>query len=140
MVNSIILLICGVIALVGIFLPWVSDGVFSTSGWETISEWGINEAIQPFLVFISSILVIIFSLPVIIVTAKPWRSHKLIVSLCIFTSIGAALGIGSASWLLSDAINSGAVGLASYGFYISYAATVLALILSITTIIHSQRA
>ena len=140
MVNSIILLICGIIALVGIFLPWASDGVFSTSGWEAFSCWGIDEAIQPFLVFIGSMLVLIFSLPVIRVSANPWGSHKAIVSLCIFTSIGAALGIGGASWLLSDAINTGAMGLVSYGFYISYAATVLALIFSITTIIYSQRA
>ena len=140
MVNSIILLICGVIGLVGIFLPWASDGVFSISGWETFSNWGVNEATQSFLVFIGSILVIIFSIPVVVVSANPWGLHKLIVVLCIFTSIGAALGIGGASWLLSNAINAGAIGLASYGFYISYAAAVLALLFSITTIIYSQRA
>jgi len=139
-VGPIILLVCGVIALVGIFLPWASDGVISISGWEAFSDFGIDEAPEPLLVFIGSILLLVFALPAVIVSANPEGSQKVLLSLCILASLGAAVGIGGASWFLFGAIDNDAVELLSYGFYISYAASALGLIFGITTIIKSQRA
>jgi len=139
-VGPIILLVCGVIALVGIFLPWASDGVISISGWEAFSDFGIDEAPEPLLVFIGSIFLLVFALPAVIVSANPEGSQKVLLSLCILASLGAAVGIGGASWFLFGAIDNDAVELLSYGFYISYAASALGLIFGITTIIKSQRA
>jgi hypothetical protein len=137
--GPIILLVCGVIALVGVFLPWVGD-VLSISGWEAISDFGINDATEPFLVFSGSILLLVFGLPAVIVSANPEGSQRVLLSLCILASLGAALGIGGASWFLSGAINNDAVELLSYGFYASYAAATLGLIFGITTMITAQRA
>jgi len=138
--SPIILLICGVIALVGVFLPWVIFGEMSISGWEAISDFGIEGATEPFLVFIGSILVLVSALPAAIVSANPEGSKKVVLSLCILASIGAVLGIGGPSRFLFDAISNDVIEILGYGFYMSYAAAVLALIFSITTIIYSQRA
>lgn len=139
-VGPIILLVCGIIALVGVFLPLVSYGGLSISGWEAFSEIGIDEATEPFLVFIGSILLLVFALPAVVVSANPEGSQKVVRNLCVMASLGAAVGIGGASLLLFDAINSDGVELLSYGFYISYATVVLGLIFGIITIITSQRA
>ncbi len=138
--GPIILLVCGVVALVGVFLPWVDSLGLSISGWEVFSEFGINDATEPFLVFIGSILLLVLALPAVIVSSNPQGSQKVVRDLCILASLGAALGIGGASWLLSDAINNDYVELLRYGFYASYAAAVLGLVFGITTIITTQRA
>ena len=129
--GPIILLLCGIIALVGIFLPWVGDDILSISGWEAFSDFGIDEVPEPFLVFIGSILLLVFALPAVIVSANPEGSQKVLLSLCILASLGAAVGIGGASWFLSGAINNDAVELLSYGFYASYAAAALGLVFGI---------
>ena len=126
--GPIILLICGVMALVGVFLPWVGGIV---SGWDAISEYGINDATEPFLVFIGSILLLAFALPALIVSANSEGSQKAVLTLCILASLGAAVGISGASWLLSDVIKGDGVEFLSYGFYMSYAAAVLGLIFGI---------
>ena len=138
-VGPIILLVCGVIALVGVFLPLMGDGP-SISGWEAFSNFGIDEAPEPFLVFIGSILLLVFSLHAVVVSANPEGSQKVVRNLCIMASLGAAVGIGGASWFLFEAIDNNAVEILSYGFYASYAAAVLGLIFGIITIITSQRA
>jgi hypothetical protein len=137
-VGPIILLFCGVIALVGIFLPWVGDGVISLSGWEAFSNFGIDKVTEPFLVFIGSILVLVFSLPAFIFSVNPGGS-QLVRNLCILASIGAAVGIGGASWFLIEVINEDLVEILSYGFYVSYAAAALGFVFGIITTITSQR-
>lgn len=135
-VGPTILLVCGVIALVGIFLPWVGGAI---SGWEAFSDFGINDATEPFLVFIGSILLLVFALPAVIISANPGGSQKLVRNLCILASIGAAVGIGGASWFLIEVINDDLVEILSYGFYVSYAAAALGFVFGIITTITSQR-
>jgi hypothetical protein len=127
-VSPIILLICGVMALVGVFLPWV---VGEVSGWDAISEFGINDATEPLLVFIGSILLLVFALSTVIVSANPKGSQKVVLTLNILASLRAALGIAGASWLISDVIINDGLDFLSYGFYVSYAAAVLGIIFGI---------
>ena len=135
--GPIILLVCGVMALVGVFLPWVGSYGTSISGWEVLSEFGINNAI---VVLIGSILLLVFALPAVIVSANPEGSQKVLLNLCNLASIGAVLGIGGASFFLWDVIDNDAVELLKHGFYISYVAVALGFIFGITTIITTQRA
>ena len=58
--KSVVALICGVVALVGIFLPWMDSGSGLTiSGWELPRQPGDISAPQPILAFVGSIAMII---------------------------------------------------------------------------------
>lgn len=144
--GPIVVLFCGVIVLVGIFLPWASASVTvegvtisaSLSGWDTISDWGIGEAIEPFLVFIGGILIFVLALPAVIVSMNPEGSQKVVRILSILASLGAALATGVAIWLFAEAIDDGLVEFVSYGFYISFAAAVLGLVFGIIVSVRAR--
>ncbi|MFC1866111.1 hypothetical protein ACFLYB_05315 [Chloroflexota bacterium] len=135
-----ILLLCGMAALLGVFLPWSNTA--SISGWEGLQDIGISidlETIEVFLILIGSILVIIFSLSAAIVSRSP-NSSQLVRNLCILATIGAAVAVGGASWWFSLLINWESVDIAGYGFYLSFVASVLGFIIGITTSLIAQRA
>lgn len=144
--GPIVVLFCGVIVLVGIFLPWASasmtiEGVTfsaSVSGWEALSDLGIDEATEVFLVFIGGILIFVFALPAVIVSIKTEGSQKVVRNLCILASLGAAVATGVTLWLFTDAIRDGVVEIVSYGFYISSAAAVLGLIFGIMASVRAR--
>jgi len=128
--SPIILIFCGIIALVGVFLPWAS----SITGWEAFMEYGLSteaDTVQVFLVFIGSILLLITAIPVAFVSANPESSKRIVMILSILASIGAAVGVAGASWFLSSAIRWESIEFLEYGYYMSFGATVLALIFGI---------
>lgn len=137
--GSIVLLVCGIVAFVGIFLPWSEGFGISISLWEIFSEADLQPTTDSFLLFIGSILLFVSALSAVIVSANPKLPQKVLLSFFILVSLGAALGIGGASWHLFDAINWDYVEFLGYGFYISYVAVILGLVFGINTIITSQR-
>ena len=44
--GSIILFVCGVIALVGVFLPWLGDDISSISRWGVLSDYDIKDLLR----------------------------------------------------------------------------------------------
>jgi hypothetical protein len=134
-VGSVILLFCGALALIGFFLPWAGG----KSGWEAISEFGVNEdTFQAFLVFIGSIVIIVFSVPMVVFSTRLERSY-LIRNLGILTLFGAITGLVGASWLLCDAISSDALDFFRYGFYMSFAGVVAGLLFGVITTLFANR-
>ena len=136
-VGPIILLVCGVLALAGVFMPWFGGNLLSISRWEAYSAFGMF-SIDFFLVFIGSMLLLVFALSAAIVSANPEGSQKMVGNLCILASLGAVMGMGGASLLLLDLVESDSVGLLGYGFYVSYAAAALGLIFGIIASIRAR--
>jgi len=136
--GPIIVLGCGIVALVGFFLPLLS-GVFggSISGWDVISEFGIGDFTEPWLIFIGTIILLISA---VIAVAALKASPKVVFYLSIAASLGAALAIGGATLFLIEAINNDVAEFLSYGFYTTFAAAVLGLVFGIITNITAQRA
>jgi hypothetical protein len=139
-VGPILLLVSGILAFIGVFMPWTGEYGFYFSGFQVLIVSGVVGDTTPiFYMLIGSILLLLLALSVLIISANTWGSQKVVLSLCILASLGAALGIGGASWFISDAIANDAVEILSYGFYISYAAAALGLIFGVVTAIGSQR-
>ncbi|UCE97419.1 MAG: hypothetical protein JSV74_05565 [Dehalococcoidia bacterium] len=126
--GSIILLICGIIALTGFFLPWIGDNITIMSGWGILSEYGINGIAQYFIFFIGNMLLLVLAIPTVIASMDTEESRKTLLSLSILASLGAAVGVGGATWLLSELISQGGGEIFQYGFYISFAAVVIGFI------------
>lgn len=133
--GSIVTLVCGIVALVGVFLPWASAFPVSVSGWDGISGAGISGAPEPFLVLIGGILMAVFCLPAFIVSVATRGGRAAVLTLGIFATLASLLVIGGAAWWIVEvAIDPTlGIGVVGYGAYMSVAAGVLGLTFGIVT-------
>ena len=136
--GSTVALVCGIVVLIGVFLPWASGFVLwpSTawlSGWDGIKDYGLNNATEACLVLIGSILMIGCALPAVIVSLASKKAQGAVLALGIVASVGAALAIGGALWALVPVVSEGLVEFLNYGLYISLATAVLGLMFGVVT-------
>jgi len=132
--GQILLLIMGILAFIGVLMPWMGESGWGWSGWLALRFGGIGgETIntQILLMSIGSLLLLISALPALVISANTEGSKTALLSLYILASIGAAVCIGGGSWFLFDAIREEAVAYLIEGFYISYIAAILGLVFGI---------
>jgi len=136
-VGVVALLICGIMVVIGVFLPWFGSDFISVSGWLGISL-SVGDALNAFLVFIGGILILMFALPAFILSLIAESNRKAIITLVKITIAGALCSLGGSIWLIVDAVRAGDFKEISYGFWISTVAAVIGLVASIVTVARSK--
>ena len=102
-----LVLFCGVAALVGLFLPWMTGGWlldFSMSGWDWISEVGVEDAYEAFVTLIGGITMIAFTLPALLIYTFKGQAKGEMRILGILTAIAAIVALVGC-WLFIKEIN-----------------------------------
>jgi hypothetical protein len=120
---SIVTLICGIVALVGVFLPWWDMWGFGTySGWKIMTELGEelggSVALFPYPLFllVGCVVAILCALLLIIFSMTKTPSAQMIRSLSVVAVAGIAIAAGPALVILINAAKADMVG---YGLYMS---------------------
>lgn len=133
--GSVITLICGIVTVVGIFLPWVTMAAFTPftgtgTGWwlrDLMLAGGLLQvdAHTVTLVLIGGILMIVFSLPCLIVSIAASRARAVVMTLGIFAALSSLVAGGGAIWFIATAVTDNAIASLQYGLYVSMAGAVL---------------
>jgi len=133
--GSLITFICGIVAVVGIFLPWVTMAPFTGftgtgTGWwlrDLMLGAGLMQvdAHTVTLVLIGGILMILFSLPCLIVSIAAPRARAVVMTLGIFAALSSLVAGGGAIWFIATAVTDNAIASLQYGLYVSMAGAVL---------------
>jgi len=120
--TSILMLVCGILVVAGIFLPWVSGGDMDSSGWKEMTNGvmgGIDKNPVPLFMLIGGVLAILCS-TLVLMGRGNLRTLRV---LEIVSLVGATLAAGPALCLVIPA-----GGDAEYGLYISTAGAVIGVI------------
>ena len=133
--GSLITFICGIVVVVGIFLPWVTMAPFTGftgtgTGWwlrDLMLGGGLMQvdAHTVTLVLIGGILMIVFSLPCLIVSIAAPRTRAVVMTLGIFAALSSLVAGGGAIWFIARAVTDNAIAALQYGLYVSMAGAVL---------------
>jgi hypothetical protein len=133
--GSLITFICGIVVVVGIFLPWVTMAAFTPftgtgTGWwlrDLMLGGGLMQvdAHTVTLVLIGGILMIVFSLPCLIVSIAAPRARAVVMTLGIFAALSSLVAGGGAIWFIATAVTDNAIAALQYGLYVSMAGAVL---------------
>ena len=132
--GSVITLICGIVIVVGLFLPWgvafpfIGEG----DGWwmRNINEVGL---VPPLLVLAGGIGTIVLALPAFIVSLATRGARAAVLSLGVLASVTASVAIVGAVWFLAVAWLEPRFTAISYGSYVCAAAAVLGMIFATVT-------
>lgn len=114
--TSIIMVVCGILVVAGIFLEWGAGG---GSGWDWMTDAGIDSAPGPLFMLIGGVLVILCS-GLVLLGKGNLRTLRM---LEIVSLVGATLATGPA---LCAVIPAG--GDAGYGLYMCAAGAVIGVI------------
>ena len=156
--GAIILLICSVLTLVGVFLPWINismsyEGFYvsiSVSGWDLVSElsfmdWMMAGSFDPYLVVGGAIAMVVGTLGAIIVSRTsddPGGALKVFGGAIIIGSIVAIIG---AVWFMIDMTGDSLLSMMGinvgigYGLYISLIAAIGGIIAAVAPMIMESR-
>ena len=119
--GSLIPLICGIVLLAGVFLPWIHSSIFagrepvsfSISGWDIVQgktpmgigqlvkDWLISSNIHALIVFVGAILMVLSTLPVFVLVLKN-KSGVAVKTCNIIISVAAVVSVGGLMWFLID--------------------------------------
>ncbi len=105
--RLILALACGAAVLAGLFLPWITGGWLldlSMSGWDWISEVGVEDACEAFVTLIGGIMMIAFTLPALLIYMFKGQAKGEVRILGILTAIAAIVALASC-WLFIKEIN-----------------------------------
>ena len=144
--GAVVLLLCGIIAILGVFLPWLGGSTdilgvsFSAniSGWDAIRLAGIEEVPEVLLVIIGTVLLILFALPALMLALTSDSLRNSVRYLFFAASMATLLVIGGVLWFLIEAISNDYVTFVSFGVYLSGGAALIGFILGITAYVQSQ--
>jgi len=138
--GSLITLVCGIVAIAGVFMPWatLTPGIprppgtpIVPTGWQFID---LTQAMPPFLqidmlplllAFIGSILIIVFSLPSLIISISVRGARAPVITMGILASLAASVTAVGAFWFLTRASTDNAIAALQYGLYMTMAGAVL---------------
>ena len=156
--GAIILLVCSVLTLVGVFLPWINismsyEGLsmsMNFSGWALVNElsfmdWMLAGSIDPYLVIGGAIAMVVGTLGAIIVSRTsddPEGALKIFGGAAI---LGAILAIVGAVWFMIDISGDSMLGMmginvsTGYGLYISLLAAIGGIIAATAPMILASR-
>ncbi len=128
--GPIVLIVCGILALVGLFLPWASVSMFgftvSASGWDGLWEW------EPTLVLIGSILLLACSITALVLGIVQ-KARGVVIGMGITSVIAAVMVIAGPVYVLIDMASEDALSMVGVGVFLCIAAAVIAFIFGILT-------
>ncbi len=156
--GAIILLVCSVLTLVGVFLPWINismsfEGISMSmdfSGWDLVSTFSVMDmmmagSIDPYLVVGGAIAMVVGTLGAIIVSRTsddPEGALKIFGGAVI---IGAIIAIIGAAWFMIDMTGDSMLSMmginvsTGYGLYISLLAAIGGIIAAVAPMILESR-
>jgi hypothetical protein len=130
--GPIVLLVCGILALVGLFLAWVSISYMgwgvSMSGWDALWEW------EPTLVLIGSILLLACSITALVLGIVR-KARGVVIGMGITSVIAAIMVIAGPVYILIDVATDqfADMSMLGAGLYVCIAAAFIAFIFGILT-------
>jgi hypothetical protein len=144
--GAVVLLLCGVIAILGVFLPWMGESTdifgvsFSAnvSGWDAVQLAGIEEVPEVLLVIIGAGLMILLAVPALALAVTSDSLRNSARYFIFATSMTTLLVIGGVLWFLIEAISSDYIAFASFGVYLSGGAALIGFLFGITAHVQSQ--
>lgn len=127
--SPIVLMVCAILALVGMSLPWYSLWIFGDlSGWDWLWEW------EATLVLIGSILLLACSIPALVLGAmrKAWG---VVLGMGITSVIAAVMAIAGPVYIVIDAATDplADISMVGAGVYVCIVAGFIAFIFGILT-------
>ncbi|HEY49427.1 MAG TPA: hypothetical protein G4O13_05210 [Dehalococcoidia bacterium] len=132
--RLILVLACGIAALVGLFLPWMTGGWlldFSMSGWDWISEAGIEDAHEAFIALVGGSMMIAFTFPALVIYLVNKKAKGEVRILGVLTAI-AALAALVGCWLFVKTINDTPATDLGTGLFVSAAGSTLGMIFGLS--------
>jgi hypothetical protein len=140
------LLLCGIMAIIGVFLKWVEVSAFGMS--MSVSGFDMRRANGDYvwMVLIGGSLIVLFAL-LALVSSSAKEDKKGLTQFGMLVLASALVTIGGGIWFLNDISDAnanfnmfGGMGSihASSGFYMSFAAAIIAFIFAIVIIVLSR--
>ena len=130
--SPIVLIVCGILALVGLFLAWVdvSFGGFGValSGWDAMTLDGV--AWEPLLVLIGSIILLICSITALVLGIVQ-KARGVVIGMGITSVVAAIMVIAGPIYILIDAATNSAISMVGVGIYLCIVAGIIAFIFGI---------
>jgi hypothetical protein len=129
--SPIVLIVCGILALVGLFLAWFSIPFMgSISGWDGITAYEL--AWEPLLVLIGSIILLICSITALVLGIVR-KARGVVIGLGITSVIAAIMIIAGPMYDLIDVATDALadIGWIGIGIYLCIAAGFIAFIFGI---------
>jgi len=128
--SPIVLMVCGILALVGLFLPWGSISMFgftvSVSGWDTMTAW------EPTLVLIGSIILLICSITALVLGIVQ-KARGVVIGMGITSVLAAVMVLAGPVKILIEVATDelASMSFLGVGIYLCIAAAVIAFIFGI---------
>ena len=146
-VAVIIALLCGIVVLVGIFLPWAEASgsilgmhlslsvtgfdVISSSGWD-ISDIALSDNLHAILVLVGAAIMIVCALPALFLSMSSGGGKAAVTPFGILISLGAVIAIAGLIWFFIDISNvKNWTDYVGYGTYICSGGAMLGLIFGV---------
>lgn len=148
---TVLLLLCGIFALVGVFLQWFNfgydsnyGGVLTATGWfwinhiEYLGTYGVHlhGHVSVLLVMIGGALLIILALPAFIISLTS-KDRSTVFALSILAVVASLVAIVGAVWVLVWLSDVEGIKYLSYGFYLSITGAILSFIFAIMAAVSS---
>jgi hypothetical protein len=144
--GSLITLVCGIVAIAGVFMPWatLAPGTKPPVAPIIPTGWKFIDLIQGpplflqidmfplLLAFIGSILIIVFSLPALIISISVRRSRAPVMTMGILAALAAVVAAAGAFWFMTQASTDNAIAALQYGMYMTMAGAVLGASFAVT--------
>jgi heme/copper-type cytochrome/quinol oxidase subunit 3 len=127
--GPIVLLVCGILALVGLFLAWFTIMGWNTSGWNGITT---EMAWQPLLVLIGSILLLICSITALVLGIVR-KARGVVIGMGITSVLAAVMVLAGPVYILIDYATHDGISIIGVGIYLCIVAAIIAFIFGILT-------
>jgi hypothetical protein len=128
--GPIVLLVCGILALVGLFLAWASASMFgftlSISGWDGLWEW------ESTLVLIGSIILLICSITALVLGIVR-KARGVVIGMGITSVLAAVMVLAGPVYILIDYATHDGISIIGVGIYLCIVAAIIAFIFGILT-------
>ena len=126
--SPIVLVVCGILALVGLFLAWVDVSFMgfgvSVSGWDGLWSW------ESTLVLIGSIILLICSITALVLGIVQ-KARGVVIGMGITSVVAAIMVIAGPIYILIDAATNSAISMVGVGIYLCIVAGIIAFIFGI---------
>ena len=126
--SPIVLIVCGILALVGLFLPWLDVSIMgfgvSTSGWDALWSW------EPTLVLIGSIILLACSITALVLGIVQ-KARGVVIGMGITSVVAGIMVLAGPIYILIDAATNSAISMVGVGIYLCIVAGFIAFIFGI---------
>jgi len=139
------LLACGIIVIIGVFLPWISGSVYvfglsfsgDVSGWELVISVGAEEVPGVLVAAIGAGLIVLLAWLSLLLALTSGRKG-ILRYLFFFSVIINLLILGGFMWFLLELVNDGVFPSIGLGFYLTGGAAAVGFIFGTIAFIRTQ--